>query len=100
MLYAEQFHCMLHHSISDSSRKGRHIQFITTNELLKKKFIFFSLVLLTAANSDPHIHTQKNALSPANLFVADGGVPTASGTTLILLGGKKQINEQVNLYRA
>lgn len=41
MLYTEQFHCMLHHSISDSSRKGRHIQFITTNKLLKKKFIFF-----------------------------------------------------------
>lgn len=95
MLYTEQFHCMLHHSISDSSRKGRHYKQVTEEEVY-----FFSLVLLTAANSDPHIHTQKNALSPANLFVADGGVPTASGTTLILLGGKKQINEQVNLYRA
>lgn len=67
MLYTEQFLCMLHHSISDSSRKGRHIQFITTNKLLKKKFVFCFFFLsithsrgcLTCQQWPTHTHTKK-----------------------------------------
>lgn len=38
---------------------------------------------------------EQNTLDIASLFVADGAKPIASGSVLILLGGKKQINEQV-----
>lgn len=75
---------------------GKHIQYINKNKLLKQtlcfRFITHSRGGLTHHHTDTHTLKQ-NALSPASLFVADGGGPTAPGTALrkALLGGKNQI---------
>lgn len=61
--------------------------------------LYYSERALKRQHTDAHA-LRRIPLSPASLFVADGDGPTVFGTTLILLGGRNQIHNQVNFLIA